>query len=123
MHTEDQGQHGYQDEGDECLHMHIARTFRFGRAQGRMPFANRLGSAQTLHTLHVTRTTLEGFQLLRRDLVLNGPDGIIHLAVDVQEHLKSIFCGPRIFKQRCSTERGIRFSTNNNARSRATGNL
>jgi hypothetical protein len=27
-------------------------------------------------------------------LVLNGPDGIIHLAVDVQEHLNSIFCSP-----------------------------
>ena len=61
MHTEDQAQHGYQDEGDECLHTHIALTFRFERALERMPFANRLDDPLKHFIHYVTRATLEGF--------------------------------------------------------------
>jgi hypothetical protein len=53
VHTENQGQPGYQDEGDECLHTHSTLTFHFG---GRKDGCRlQIGSTVRSNTSYITR--------------------------------------------------------------------
>lgn len=64
-----------------------------------MPFADRLNNLFQTLVHHITYPTFECFVFLWRDLALNCADGIIHLVIDSQEHVKNVFRGVWIFKQ------------------------
>ena len=67
-----------------------------------MPLANRLDDFFKDFIHHVTNRPFEGFVFFWRGFLLNDLDGLIHLTVNAEKHLKDVLCYLRVFKQRFS---------------------
>jgi hypothetical protein len=80
-----------------------------------MLFANRFNDPFKHFTHYVSDTTLERFVFLWRGSILNSPNAIIHLVVNVEECLKNVLCGLWVFKQGRLRDERLPLSMDDNA--------